>query len=56
MRKYIVIFYRAVFLDYWYWIVRYKDGKKTGLLSYSEAEAIRDIFEGKLYIDFSIKI
>jgi len=56
MKRIIIIWYRAIFLDYWYWRVEYKDGKKTRKLSYGEARSLQQCFSGKIYIDYSVKI
>lgn len=34
------------------WRVTYKDGKRTYPLSYSEAKGLRDVFNGKMWIDY----
>jgi len=46
------IWFKATFLDYWYWAVEYRNGKKTRLLSYTEAKSLKDVFGGKLFIDY----
>lgn len=46
------IWFRANFLDYRYWRVTYKDGKETRLLYYAEAKGLKDVFGGKLWIDY----
>jgi len=56
MKRIIIIWYRAIFLDYWYWIVEYKDGKKTRKLSYGEVRSLQQCFTSKIYIDYSVKI
>lgn len=48
------IWFRAIFLDYWYWRVKYNDGRITRRLSYGEAKSLKDFFGGKLYIDYSL--
>ena len=50
--KKVKIWFRAVFLDYPFWRVYYKDGKKTRLLYYREAKGLADVFNGKLKIDY----
>ncbi len=56
MKKHLTIWYRAIFLDYWYWRVKFKDGKKSYLLSYGEAKSIQLFQGGKLYIDYETLI
>ena len=34
------------------WRVKYLDGRKTRLLSYHEASNLKQIYGGKLYIDY----
>lgn len=34
-----------------YWRVTYPDGRRTRLLSYYEAEGLKDCFGGKLWFD-----
>ncbi len=49
------IWFCAWFLDYPYWRVTYKsDGRKTHLLHYGEAKPLSEIFNGKLWIDYSV--
>ena len=55
MRK-IKIFIRAVFKDYWYWRVTYPNGERTRLLSYGEASSLQNVYGGKLWIDYNIKL
>lgn len=50
----LLIWYRAIFQDYWYWRVRYEDGKLTRRLSYGEAKNLQNCFGGKLYIDYNV--
>jgi hypothetical protein len=54
MKKRLTIWYRAVFLDYWYWRVRYKDGTRSLNLSYGEAKSIQRFQGGKVYIDYKV--
>jgi len=54
MRKYIIVWYKAVFMNYPFWRVKYKDtGETTRLLYYGEASGLRDCFGGKLFIDYN---
>lgn len=50
----IVIWFRAVFLDYPYWRIHYKDGKKSYLLYYAEAKSVAETFNGKVKIDYTV--
>lgn len=50
------IWYRANFTDWPYWRVTYKDGKRTCRLHYSEAKGLADVFDGKLSIDYTVKL
>lgn len=54
--KKIKHFIRAVFLGYHYWRVTYpnKEGT-TRLLGYGEAKSLKDVFGGKLWIDYEAK-
>lgn len=54
MKSKILTWYRATFLDYPLWRVRYNDGTKTILLHYHEAKSLKDVFGGKLFIDYTI--
>lgn len=38
-----------------YWRVTYKDGSRTFPLSYPEAKGCADVFNGKLWIDYTLK-
>jgi len=44
--------FRANFQDYPYWRVTYKDGKRTRLLYWGEAHSLKQVFGGKLCIDY----
>lgn len=50
------IWFRANFLDYRYWRVQYKDGVKTIKLHYAEAKGLAEVFNGKLYIDYTVNL
>jgi hypothetical protein len=52
----IVIWWKANMLDYPYWRVTYKDGKQTSLLYWREASNLKDVFNGKLWIDYKYLI
>lgn len=54
MKKRLTIWYRAVFLDYWYWRVRHKDGTKSLYMSYGEAKSIQRFQGGKMFIEYSV--
>lgn len=54
MRKRLKIWFRAVLLDYWYWRVTYPDGKQTRKLSYGEAKSLKQVYGGKLWVDYNI--
>ena len=54
--KAIIIWYRAVLLDYPYWRVIYKDGVRTRLLYRAEAHGLSKVFNGKLIIDYTTLI
>lgn len=55
--KYLIIWWRAnMRTDYNYWRVRYPDGRLTRLLCYSEAWNLREIFGGKLFIDYEANL
>jgi hypothetical protein len=54
MRK-IKIWIRARFCDWPYWRVTYNNGERTYRLHYREAKGLRDVFGGKLWIDYSIE-
>jgi hypothetical protein len=54
MKKRIIIWFRAQFCDYPYWRVTYKDGRKTHRLYWREANGLKEVFGGKLWIDYSI--
>ena len=62
MRKHIKIWFRAIFLNYPYWRVTYSPedvhcaNKKTRLLYYGEAKSLKDVFGGKLWIDYTVEI
>jgi len=53
MRK-LKIWFKAVWLDYPYWRVTYKDGKRTRLLHWIEANGLAETFNGKSWIDYSV--
>lgn len=44
--------FQAVFLDYRLWYVVYKDGRRTYLLHYAEAKPLKEVFKGKLFIEY----
>jgi len=50
--KKIKIWWLAYMCDYPFFIVIYKDGKRTHPLYQSEAFGLRDVFNGKLIIDY----
>lgn len=52
--KNLLIWYKAVWLDYPYWRVIYKDGQRTRLLYWREANGLKEVFNGKLIIDYTI--
>ena len=54
MFKKIKIWYRAIFLDYPYWRVTYKTGERTRLLYWREANGLKEVFKGKLRIDYTV--
>ena len=54
MRKFS-IWYRAVFGNWPYWRVTYENGEQTIPLPYNEAKGLKDVFGGKMWIDYSIK-
>ena len=54
MRK-IKIWFRAQLFDWPYWRVTYPDGKRTHCLHLEEAKGLRDIFKGKMWIDYTLK-
>jgi len=56
MWRKILIWQRAFWLDYPYWRVTYKDGRRTQLLYWKEADGLKEVFGGKLWIDYSVKI
>ena len=51
----IIISWKASVWDYPYWRVTYKDGKRTRLLYYREAIGLKDVFDGRMWIDFNCK-
>lgn len=51
--KKIRIWFRATLLDWPYWRVTYKDGTTTYRIYRAEAEGLRDVFNGKMWIDYS---
>lgn len=53
MIRILIIWWRANVLDYPYWRVAYKNGEKTRLLHWREAKGLKDVFNGKLYIDYN---
>lgn len=53
--KKLKIWFRAHFLDYPYWRVTYKDGKRTHALYWAEANGLKECFNGKIWIDYSIE-
>jgi len=52
MIRVIKIWFKAIFLNGRYWIVTYKDGTTTRRLEYREAKDLRDVFKGKLSINY----
>jgi hypothetical protein len=48
----VVIWWKAEMLDYPYWRVIYKDGKKTRLLYWREANGLKKVFNGRSWIDY----
>ena len=46
------IWWKATWLDYPYWRIIYKDGKRTRLLYWKEANGLAQVFNGKLIIDY----
>ncbi len=52
----VKIWFRAHFGDWPYWRVLYRNGEKTRLLYYNEAKGLSEVFNGKLYIDYSITL
>jgi hypothetical protein len=52
MIKKLVRWYKANLRDYPYWRVIYKDGRRTRLLYWREANGLAKVFEGKLVIDY----
>jgi hypothetical protein len=50
--KKIIVWFRATFQDYPFYRVTYKDGKRTHPLYYREAKGLKDVFNGKLWIDY----
>ncbi len=55
MRKIIIIWFRAYFLDYKYWRVTYTDnGETTRLLGYDVAYNLKEIYGGVLWIDYTV--
>lgn len=52
--KIITIWWKTTMLDYPYWRVIYKDGKRTRLLYWCEAKGLAKTFNGKLRIDYSV--
>lgn len=54
MMSKIITWYRAVFLGYPYWRVTYKTGERTYPLYYGEAKGLKEVFNGKLWIDYSL--
>ena len=49
--KSILVYYKAIFLNYPYWRVIYPDGKRTYRLYWCEANSLKQVFGGKLIID-----
>ena len=49
---YLLIWWRANFQDWPYWRVTYKDGVRTRLLFWREANGCKETFNGKLWIDY----
>jgi hypothetical protein len=56
MKDKIIIWFRANFQDHPYWRVIYKDGKRTHLLYWREANGLKETFNGKLIIDYTITL
>lgn len=51
----VVTWWKATMLDYPYWRVTYKDGKRTRLLYWREAKGLKEVFNGKLWIDYNCR-
>jgi hypothetical protein len=54
--KCIKVWWRANMSDYPYWRVTYKDGKRTHLLYWHEANGLKNVFNGKMSIDYSVPL
>jgi hypothetical protein len=54
--KKLRIWFRVVWSDYPYWRVLYKDGKRTTLLYWREANGLAQVFNGKLIIDYTVEL
>jgi hypothetical protein len=50
------IWFGANFLDWRMWRVTYQDGTRTYLLHYSESKGLSEVFNAKLWIDYSASI
>lgn len=50
------IWYRAEFDDWPYYRVIYKDNTRTRPLHWKEAKGLKDVFDGKIKIDYTIKL
>ena len=55
MIKKLIIWYRAMFLDYPYWRIYYPDGERSTLLYYDEAYGVAEVYNGKLRIDYGVE-
>jgi hypothetical protein len=51
----VVTWWKAVMLDYPYWRVTYNDGNRTRLLYRREAKGLKEVFNGKLWIDYNCR-
>jgi len=56
MKHNLIVWWRAVVLDYPYWRVTYKDGGMTRLLRLGEAFSLKEIFGGRLWIDYAVVV
>lgn len=50
--KNLKIWWLAWMCDYPFFRVLYKDGQKTSPLHQAEASGLRDVFKGKMFIDY----
>lgn len=51
----IKIWLRARPFDWPYWRVTYQDGTRTHRLFYREAKGLAETFNGRMWIDYTIK-